>query len=1111
MDTGSRTHATAWAHRQVLVVDDEQGMRNFLDKTIALRGAEVASAESAEAAEPLLRSRRFDVLVLDISLPGKSGLQLLRELREQGFPGEVILITAFADLETAIEALRAGASDFILKPFRIPQIVNALTQSFERSRLTRENWVLKRQVGAPALDALVGGSALMRQLREALQRAAAVNSTVLLTGESGTGKELAALTLHRASGRARGPFVPVNCATVSPELIESELFGHARGAFTGATKARDGLFYYAQGGTLFLDQVSELPPAAQAALLRVLEDRRIRPVGSEQEIAVDVRIVAATHRPLAAEVAAGRFRDDLYYRLQVLEVALPPLRQHKEDIPALLAHFIALLAPALGVPPIDVSDAELDYLRQYRWPGNVRELRNLVERSLILGSLNVSALYPGAATPEPDDAAPVDLAGLEKRHILQVLDSVRGDKTRARAAARHLAAHAGAALRRMAGVTRWWRPWPARASVSVRHKLLALVLLPLLVVLPLLGVLLLLWGNAAVDRLLIDKVRSDLAVAQGYFDRVLSEVGSGTQAVAGSHRLVASLAEPSAVQRLLREGRQRYGLDFLNLLTPEARLWVGDDGLALSPADEPMPQLAADATGTQASVALLSVGQLRRIAPQLAPRAIQVLTTPNAAPGGPQVEDRALVLIARAPVQAADGRLLGHLQGGVLLNRNLGLVDHLNEIVYPPGSLPFGSQGTATLFLDDVRIATNVRLFGSDDRAIGTRVSAAVREAVLDRGQTWLGRAFVVDDWYVSGYLPLADREQRRVGMLYVGYLERPFTAVKLAMLAAIGVIFFTVMIAAAWFSLRWARDIFRPLERMAQTMAQVEGGAADARVGRVETDDEIGRLARHFDHLLDTLDEQRRALERSRDELDRKVIERTAELQTAQQQLVRSEKLAAIGQLTASIAHEVNNPIAVIQGNLDLARELLGPAGEPVRAELALADAQIERMRLIVTRLLQFARPTDYAGYVDAVDVEQALDDSLVLVGHLLGRSRIALARRRGATRPAGVNRQELQQVLVNLLVNAVQAMPEGGRLLLASRDAADGRLALDIADSGPGLAPEVARSLFQPFVTTKKDGTGLGLWISRSLLERYGGDITAAPGDAGGAVFTVWLPAAA
>jgi len=426
--------ADGWQRSAVLIVDDEEGMRNFLGKTLERRCGQVMLATSAEEADALARAHRFDLVILDITLPGKNGITWLRELRDQGYTGEVVLITAFADLETAIEALRAGASDFILKPFRLSQILNAVKHSLERSHLRRENWVLRRtlrQRVAP-MDALVGDSQAMRDTRAALARAAAVASTVLLTGESGTGKELAARALHDDSPRARAPFVPVACATVSAERIETELFGHAKGAFPGATKSRDGLLYYAQGGTLFLDEVAELPLPVQAALLRVLDDRRIRPVGSEQQIAVDVRIIAATNRSLAEEVAAGRFRMDLYYRLQVVEIALPPLREHKDDIPGLASHFIQSLAPQLGVEPIRLSDPEMAYLCQYDWPGNVRELRNLIERSLILGALNLSALYPGDAKPALQAAQPpTDLHELEKRHILAVLDSVAGDKTRA--------------------------------------------------------------------------------------------------------------------------------------------------------------------------------------------------------------------------------------------------------------------------------------------------------------------------------------------------------------------------------------------------------------------------------------------------------------------------------------------------------------------------------------------------------------------------------------------------------------------------------------------------------------------------------------------------------
>ncbi|MBP6899770.1 MAG: sigma-54-dependent Fis family transcriptional regulator [Burkholderiaceae bacterium] len=442
--------AERWPLAAVLVVDDEPGMRNFLEKTLALRVGQVMTAESAEAADELVRRHRFDLVVLDIALPGRNGIAWLKELRAAGFAGEVVLITAFADLDTAIEALRAGASDFILKPFRVTQILNALKHGLERALLRRENFVLRRNLAqrTPADPGLVGASLAIKGLQAALQRVAQVNSTVLLSGESGTGKELAALALHRLSPRAAGPFVPVNCASMSPDLIEVELFGQAwfgdSSSGGGAQrKGRDGLFVYAQGGTLFLDEIGELPLALQATLLRVLEDRRIRPVGSEQAVPVDVRIVAATNRRLADEVEAGRFRKDLYYRLQVVEINLPALRSHKEDIPALVEHFIATLAPQLGVPMIEVTPDELVYLQQYDWPGNVRELRNLIERSLILGALNVSALYQGlarqdgrrggvaagaaAGAPPP----PTDLQTLEKNHILAVLDSVGGDKTRA--------------------------------------------------------------------------------------------------------------------------------------------------------------------------------------------------------------------------------------------------------------------------------------------------------------------------------------------------------------------------------------------------------------------------------------------------------------------------------------------------------------------------------------------------------------------------------------------------------------------------------------------------------------------------------------------------------
>lgn len=649
--------------------------------------------------------------------------------------------------------------------------------------------------------------------------------------------------------------------------------------------------------------------------------------------------------------------------------------------------------------------------------------------------------------------------------------------------------------------------------MRIRDKLLAMVLLPLVVVLPLLGVVLLWWGNVAFDRLLVTKVRADLAVAQGYFERVQGGIGASVGAIADSHALHLALADPHAdLVALLQQLKAKDRLDFINLRSADGTLVFTDSGPARRN-DRGSPAFAAAADGEgRTGLELLSPDQQGLLGTDARARIdVPLLATRNAAPTARRQEDRAMLLLSTHAVHAADGRLIGYVQGGVLLNRNLAFIDHINEIVYPEGSLPFGSRGTATLFLGDVRISTNVRLFGSEQqqRAIGTRVSQAVRDAVLGRGSTWLDRAFVVDQWYVSAYEPLADSAGRRIGMLYVGFLERPFQLLKIAVVASIGAIFFAVMAVAAVVSLRWARTIFGPLERMEATMRRVEDGALDARVGAVGSGDEIGRLAGHLDRLLETIARNTQALRRWNAELDAKVAERSAQLESAQAQLVRSEKLATVGQLTASIAHEVNNPIAVIQGNVDLLRELLPrEVAASVAPELKLVDEQIQRMRLIVNQLLQFARPTEFAGYVESLAPAQVVEDCLVLVGHLLAQTRIEVRRELRAERRVAINRQELQQVIVNLLVNAIAAMAGGGTLTLGTHDKGDA-VEIVVADTGPGLPAELLTQLFQPFVTRKKDGNGLGLWISRGIVERYGGTITAANRDGGGAVFTVRLAA--
>lgn len=661
----------------------------------------------------------------------------------------------------------------------------------------------------------------------------------------------------------------------------------------------------------------------------------------------------------------------------------------------------------------------------------------------------------------------------------------------------------------------------ARFATSVRAKLLTMVLLPLIVVLPILIALVIYWGSTAYDRLLIFKVNSDLVIANRYFGEVLRGVGQEVESLAGSRKLDTALDSGDEKQliKVLVDARKKSNFDFLFYLTPEGKpLTAAGESQISSELGNMLgwPVVASAAKGAaQTGIDIYSEAQLTRIYPALAERArMPLLPTRGAMPTERKSENRGMVVHTAAPIFDDKHKIIGILEAGLLLNRNLDFVDTINDIVYRKDSLPEGSQGTATLFLDDVRIGTNVRLF-QGERALGTRVSQEVRDKVLGRGETWRDSAFVVNDWYVSGYEPIVDSFGKRVGMLYVGYLETPFREAKYFGLAAIVLLFVFISIAGALWSLRWARDIFKPLERMNQTMSAVEEGEADARVGAQDSRDEIGQLSAHLDQLLATLQARNRELKSYADELDRKVAERTAELETAnqslrdtQKQLVMSEKLAALGQLTAGVAHEINNPIAVIQGNLDLAREVLGPAAEPVITEIRLIDEQVNRIRLIVTKLLQFARPAEYVDYVEAVDVNPLIGDCLVLVRHELKKSDIEVVQALQATLSAGINRNELQQVVINLLVNAIQAMPARGRLAIATRNWDAKGVAISVQDSGQGIQPGDMNRIFDPFFSTKKQqGTGLGLSISYSLVERYGGKITVDSEPGHGATFTVWL----
>jgi len=369
---------------RLLIVDDEAAMRRVLASLLEEDGHEVIAAGGLTEARRALSTGLFDLVITDQKMPDGEGLDLLEKVHETDPVLPVVLLTAFATVELAVDAMRRGAFDFITKPFVPAQVRSVVARATERVELLRENARLRREVGAQATTELVGVSPALARVRDLIERVGPTDATVLVTGETGTGKELVARALHAASPRRQRPFVAVNCAAFAETLLDSELFGHERGAFTGADRSRPGVFEAAHRGTLFLDEAGEMPLALQAKLLRVLMDGSVVRVGSTEPRTVDVRIVVATHRDLEQRVESGAFRQDLYYRLAVVPIHVPPLRERPEDVPPLLEHFLRRVATDLKVRPRTMTPEALARLMRYPLPGNARELRNLVERATIL-------------------------------------------------------------------------------------------------------------------------------------------------------------------------------------------------------------------------------------------------------------------------------------------------------------------------------------------------------------------------------------------------------------------------------------------------------------------------------------------------------------------------------------------------------------------------------------------------------------------------------------------------------------------------------------------------------------------------------------------------------
>ena len=426
---------TADVTPKILVVDNDPQMVNLLQGHLAGEGWAVAAATSGADALTALERSDFDVILTDLVMDGVDGLALLRETQRREPTPRVVLMTAFGSLESAIEAIRLGAYDYLTKPFRMEQASVAVRRAIDDRRLREENRRLRAAVEQRyGFENIIGRSPALQRVFEQVRAVAEADASVLLIGESGTGKELVARAIHHNSGRRDGPFVAVNCAAIPDTLLESELFGHEKGAFTGADRKRRGLFADANGGTLFLDEVGDIALPLQAKLLRVLQDKAVRPVGGSQEIQLDLRLISATHQDLPVMVTEGTFREDLYYRLAVIPLRLPSLRERVEDIMLLATHFLERATASLGKALKGFDDEATAWLLHYRWPGNVRELENVVERAATLAGgprVTLADLRTEFAAPASSGSARPTLAELEADYIQRVLEETRGDKVAA--------------------------------------------------------------------------------------------------------------------------------------------------------------------------------------------------------------------------------------------------------------------------------------------------------------------------------------------------------------------------------------------------------------------------------------------------------------------------------------------------------------------------------------------------------------------------------------------------------------------------------------------------------------------------------------------------------
>lgn len=666
----------------------------------------------------------------------------------------------------------------------------------------------------------------------------------------------------------------------------------------------------------------------------------------------------------------------------------------------------------------------------------------------------------------------------------------------------------------------------SRIKKNLRYKLIILVLLPIFIVMPIILSMAAYWGKNFSYEQLFMKVSTDLSVTHEVFYHQQKNYLSKLERLGESYTLRNSLYandhESLKLEiELLKENEQ---FDYLHLLDLKGH-WLYEPAHLGYTQSKPTVLFNKAKTFSAASgIEIFSQEDLERekdIDRNLL--RLSLIDTPHAKPISHNVEDRGMMLRMVYPIRGPTNKIVAYLDGGVLLNRNFEFVDRIRDLVYGPGSLIEGSVGTVTVFIDDVRITTNVQ-DKSGERALGTRVSQEVRTQVLEQGKTWINSAFVVNDRYISAYEPIYDVGGERVGVLYVGFLETPFSQILSNALLILFIFFIFVMLLSSWFAIRGAKSIFKPIEQITSVVKGTHAGE-QLRIGNVDTHDEIGVLARQFDSMLDQVEERNFQIVHAAELLEHKVEERTIELKTknealknnidllneTRKQLVLAEKLASLGELTAGIAHEINNPTAVILGNMEVIINELDDKMDPVKVESDLIIEQVYRIRNIIESLLQYSRPSENTGYIGSININEVIKHTLLLVKYEVETHHAHVTLELNADIKIRIQKQELQQVLINLIINAVQSNSDDDvKIHIETHNWDNKGVVIKIKDNGSGIDENELNRVFDPFYTTKQSGTGLGLSVSFGLVQRYGGTIKVESNSKEGACFSVFLLAA-